>query len=145
MLRVKRVNRFSIAVEDLGEARALYERVFAAPYSYGDDYQQDAYLAAVMRLGDATFELLAPTSQRSPIARFLEKRGPGLYHITLEVENLDEAVKEAESLGLMVAGRQEYGPRAEYLQWREVYLHPRDVMGVFYALVEITPHPTSAP
>ena len=141
MLKVQRVNRFSVAVENVADARALYERVFGASFRYGGENKRDSYEAAVLSLGDKSVELLAPTSDKSPLAKFLKKRGPGLYHITLEVENLDEAIEEAKALGLWVVGGQEYGPRAEYLKWREAYIHPKDVMGVFYSLIEITPHP----
>lgn len=142
VLKIKRVSRFSVAVDDLSEGRELYERVFGATYRYGGKSPKDDYETAIMALGaDDEFELLAPTSDNSPIARFLSKHGPGLYHITLEVENLDEAIKEAKALGLWVVLGQEHGPREQYLKWREAYVHPNDVMGVFYSLVEITPHP----
>ena len=141
MLKIKRVSRFSVVVEDLEEARALYERIFGATFCYRGESKKDSYETAIMALGDDEFELLAPTSDESPIARFLTKQGPGLYHITLEVENLDEAIKEAQALELWVVPGPEHGPRDQYLKRREAYIHPKDVMGVFYSLVETTPHP----
>ena len=88
---------------------------------------------AVFELGGPRIELLEATSSESPIARFIEKRGPGIHHLTLTVPDLAEALRRLESDGVRLIDRQ---PRLGAGKERIAFLHPSSTAGVLIELVE---------
>ncbi|WP_412063223.1 alpha/beta fold hydrolase [Rubrivirga sp. IMCC45206] len=77
-------------------------------------------------------ELVEATTPESTIAKYVEKRGPGLHHLAFEVDDLDRHVDRARALGLRVLGE----PRPGADRKRVVFLHPKDTGGVLVELVE---------
>ncbi len=86
-------------------------------------------------------ELLQPTRADSPVAKFLKTHGPGVHHITLEVDDLDAAIAELERRGGRIAYRHTYaeGVIFEGQVWREAFVHPKDAFGVLLHLAEKRP------
>ncbi len=80
--------------------------------------------------GGAQWELLEPSGDDSFLARFLNERGPGLHHVTFQVESVEKATRALEQYGY-----EPFGGRA-YDGYKEVYLHPRDTGGVLFQLYE---------
>lgn len=87
------------------------------------------------RSGDSLLELLAPTTAESPVARFLQRRGPGLHHLALRVERLDSEIERLRDLGARFI---DPVPRPGRAGTRVVFLHPRWGGGV---LIELIEHP----
>jgi methylmalonyl-CoA epimerase len=140
-VKVARVDRVSIAVRDLGAARAFFERLFGAEFGEIQDVAADGYRYVPFTLAGFTLELLEPYRPGNVIARFLDKRGEGLYQLSLMVEDLDEAVTALEAAGLRVLGPRSYPEDVvlEGCRWREAFVHPRDAFGVLLFLGERTP------
>jgi methylmalonyl-CoA epimerase len=93
-------------------------------------------------IGTSRMELLEPTADDSPVARFLEARGgPGVHHITFEVDNLDEALAELDQRGGKIAYQHTYKPGVAFegFAWREAFVHPKDAYGVLIHLAEKRP------
>ena len=80
------------------------------------------------------WELLTPNTPESFVQRFLDERGPGMHHITLEVEDIDEAAAELERLGI-----KPFGGVTEDGQWRMTYIHPKDSNGILWQLFTTLP------
>lgn len=80
------------------------------------------------------WELLTPNTPDSFVQKFLDDRGPGLHHITLEVEDIDEAAAEMERLGM-----KPFGGITEDSQWRMTYIHPKDSNGILWQLFSMLP------
>jgi methylmalonyl-CoA/ethylmalonyl-CoA epimerase len=95
-----RVDRVSIAVRDLDAARTFFERHFDARFGPIQDVAVDGYRYVPFTLGGFTLELLQPYRDDNPIARFLARRGEGLYQLSLMVENLEGAVAELRAAGV---------------------------------------------
>jgi methylmalonyl-CoA/ethylmalonyl-CoA epimerase len=76
------------------------------------------------------WELLEPRGENSFLVKFLEERGPGLHHVTFQVQDIDEAVKGVEAYGYEPFGYRAHGP------YKEVFLHPKDTGGVLIQLYE---------
>ena len=74
--------------------------------------------------GDASFELLAPTTDDSFLHRFLDKRGEGVHHLTFRVDDVEEAAEAAEA-----AGYRTIGLDTSRDEWKEVFLHPSSAHG----------------
>ncbi len=83
--------------------------------------------------GESLIELLAPTDPSSPIAAFLEKRGAGMHHIALRVENLEAEIARLEADGAVFINKE---PRAGRAGTRVVFLHPKWSAGTLIELVE---------
>ena len=83
-----------------------------------------------MQIGDAQIELLTPTSATGPVAEFLEQRGEGMYLLSLEVEDLDEAVAHLQGAGARVRVAQ--GSTGQRL----AFISPKSTHGVLLQLVQ---------
>jgi len=88
---------------------------------------------AFLRAGDLTIELLEPTRDDSAIARFLEKRGEGIHHLSLHVPDIEAALARAASAGLELIDRT---PRDGSHGTKIAFLHPRAMLGVLVELCE---------
>jgi len=139
---VRRVERLALAVPDLDEAQAFFEGWFGAEFQPEEHIEDMGIRYRPFRLGESTLELLQSTRADSPVARFLEARGgPGVHHITFEVDDLDAAVAELERRGGRVTSRHSYPPGVTFEGhvWREAFVHPRDAFGVLIHLAEKRP------
>jgi methylmalonyl-CoA/ethylmalonyl-CoA epimerase len=76
------------------------------------------------------WELLEPRGDDSFLVKFLAERGPGLHHVTFQVESVDKAVEALNGAGYKPFGYREHGP------YKEVFIHPRDTGGVLFQLYE---------
>jgi len=89
---VTRIDQIAIAVEDLDEAIALYERAFGLHLTSRERIEDDGVEEAMLHVGDVAIQLLAPIREGSPIARYLERHGPGLHHLGFAVTSVGAAL-----------------------------------------------------
>jgi methylmalonyl-CoA/ethylmalonyl-CoA epimerase len=138
---VRKVDRVAIAVRSLDRARAFFERHFGAEFGPVEDVAVDGYRYIPFRIGGFTLELLEPYDPGSPIARFLERRGEGLYQISFTVDDVDAAAATLRAEGLTVLGPRTYATDVvlEGCRWKEAFVHPKDAHGVLIFLGERTP------
>jgi methylmalonyl-CoA/ethylmalonyl-CoA epimerase len=136
-----RVDRVAIAVRSLAAGRAFFERHFGATFGEVQDVAVDGYRYLPFTLGGFTLELLEPYREDTPIARFLARRGEGLYQLSLMVDDVDAAAGELRAAGLRVIGPRTYAEDVvlEGCRWKEAFVHPRDAFGVLLFLGERTP------
>jgi methylmalonyl-CoA/ethylmalonyl-CoA epimerase len=90
---------------------------------------------AILKAGDTTIELVEPTSPDSPVQRFIEKRGEGLHHLTLQTDKLAERLKKLKSANVGLIDEQ---PRVGAGGAKVAFLHPKSTHGVLVELCE--PH-----
>jgi methylmalonyl-CoA/ethylmalonyl-CoA epimerase len=136
---VKGIERIALAVPDLEAAQAFFETWFGAEFESEEIIEDMGIRYRPFTVGDGRMELLTPTRADSPVARFLQARGgPGVHHVTFEVEDLDAAVAELEARGGRIAFRHTYGDGVAFegYTWREAFIHPRDAFGVLIHLAE---------
>jgi methylmalonyl-CoA epimerase len=86
-----------------------------------------------VHLGDVTFELLEPRSPDHTVAKFLEARGPGFHHVSLEVPDLESALARAQAAGVRLIDE---SPRPGAHGTRVAFLHPKSLSGVLVELCE---------
>jgi methylmalonyl-CoA/ethylmalonyl-CoA epimerase len=139
MNSIKGIERVALAVPDLDEAQAFFETWFGAAF-HPEEYIEDMGIRyRPFDVGNGRMELLQPTRDDSPVARFLKSNGgPGVHHITFEVDDLDTAVAELEARGGRIAFQHSYdkGVTFEGHVWREAFVHPKDAFGVLIHLAE---------
>ena len=107
----------------------------------GDEELLDGGALRVLfvRLGPLTLELLEPKNPTHTVARFLEKRGPGLHHVSLEVSGIEEALASCRAAGVQLIDE---SPRPGAHGTRVAFLHPKSLGGV---LVELSERALAAP
>lgn len=139
---LQRIERVAIAVEDLDQAQAYFEQWFGAQFLPEEHIEDMGIRYRPFRVGESTMELLQATRDDSPVAKFLKSHGgPGIHHITFEVEDLDAAIAELEQRGGRIAYRHTYQPGVTFegRVWREAFVHPKDAFGVLIHLAEKKP------
>jgi methylmalonyl-CoA epimerase len=138
---VKYIQRVALAVEDLDRAQRFFEHVFGARFYPEENIEDMGIRYRPFDIGTSKMELLQATRDDSPVARFIAKKGQGVHHITLEVDDLEAAIAEIEARGGRIASRHTYaaGVTFEGATWREAFIHPRDAFGVLIHLAEVTP------
>ncbi len=139
---VKRVERVALAVTDLDAAQAFFEQWFGATFQPEEDIADMGIRYRPFDIGESRMELLCATRDDSPVAKFIRRNGgPGVHHITYEVDDLDAAVAELERRGGRIAYRHTYAPGVAFegKRWREAFIHPKDAFGVLIHLAEKKP------
>ena len=128
-----RLEHVAIAVDDLDAAIALFSSILGMPDSGRELVDSEQVQVAFFDLGGARIELLEPTTDDSPVGRFLQRRGAGLHHIALEVPNIDQALERCRAAGLRTVGE---APRRGAGGRRVAFLHPGSTGGVLLELSE---------
>ena len=145
MTYVKKIERVALAVSNLEEAQHFFETWFGAEFAPEELIEDMGIRYRPFDIGESRMELLEPTREDSPVAKFLNKNGgPGVHHITFEVDDLDAAIAELEQRGGRIAYRHTYGEGVTFegKVWREAFVHPKDAYGVLIHLAEKSPPPT---
>jgi methylmalonyl-CoA/ethylmalonyl-CoA epimerase len=138
----KRIDHVALLVADLDEAMTLYSARFGVAFTFRERNDEGGFEVAGFEVGDAHVELLAPTRPDSVISGALEKRGPGIHHIGLEVEDLDARLAELQASGVRLTSE---SPRRGTGGSRIIFLHPKGLLGSMLELVELPPPSSTGP
>jgi methylmalonyl-CoA epimerase len=126
------IHHLGVAVADLDAAVTTYERVLGARLEHRERVPDQGVEAASMRLGDGRVELLASLGEETPVGRFLAKRGPGMHHVAIEVEDVRSALDELAGTGVELVDEE---PREGLFGLEVAFLHPDALDGVLAELV----------
>jgi methylmalonyl-CoA/ethylmalonyl-CoA epimerase len=121
-----------MAVADLDEAVASYERLFGGTLEHRERVEDQGVEAASMRVGDGRVELLAALGEDTPVGRFLAKRGPGMHHVAYEVEDVHAALVDLAGAGAELIDAE---PRRGMFGLQVAFVHPDSVHGVLSEVV----------
>ncbi len=132
-MKVKKLDHVGIAVKDLEKAIKFYEDVLGIDLASTEVVEDQHVKVAFLPLGETEIELLESTTEDGPIARYIEKNGPGIQHLAFGVDNIDEAIKEMEAKGLrMIDKVARYGAGGA----RIAFMHPKESYSVLVELTE---------
>lgn len=132
-MRLERIDHVGYAVEDLEEAIAYHERLYGAALAHRERVEHDGVDEALLAVGESYLQLLAPTREDSPVARFLARNGPGVHHVAYGVADVAATLAEVERLGArLVDPRPRPGSRGTTV----AFLHPKGALGVLVELVQ---------
>jgi methylmalonyl-CoA/ethylmalonyl-CoA epimerase len=129
---IKRVHHIGIAVNNLKESAAVFEKVLGVNAQIHSVSSQKVNEAAFKIGKGAEIDLLEPMGPESAIAKYLEKRGEGLHHIALEVDDINDELKAAESKGIQLIDKK----GREGATGQIGFLHPKSLSGVMVELVQ---------
>lgn len=130
---IRRVDHIGIAVRALEERMPFWAGALGLAVSGIETVETEGVKVAFLPVGDARLELLEATRPDSPIAKFLDKRGEGIHHLTLEVDSIDAILGELAQRGVELLDRD---ARPGAGGRRVAFLHPRAAGGVLVELVE---------
>lgn len=131
----RRIDHVAIIVHNIEQALAFYRDTLGITPREIKEVPTEQVRIAFLPMGGpggSEIELIEPTNPDSSLARFLEKRGEGLHHICLEVNDIDAALADMQAKGAPVLDKQ---PRLA-AEGRAIFLHPKGTNGVLLELVE---------
>jgi methylmalonyl-CoA epimerase len=129
------IDHLGIAVKSLAQARKFYESLGLEVHGE-ESVAGEKVRVAMLPLGDSRIELLEPSADDSPIAKFLAKRGEGLHHVALHVDDLSAAVEQLKKQGArLISDEIKIGAGGQLY----VFVHPASTGGVLLELVQEEP------
>jgi methylmalonyl-CoA/ethylmalonyl-CoA epimerase len=128
-----KIDHLGIAVRSLDDAVQVFRRLTGSEPSATEEVGDQKVRVAMFQVGESRLELLEATAPDSPIARFLDKGGRGVHHLTLTVTDLDETLASLDRDGVRLIDRQ---PRIGAGGEKIAFLHPSSTAGVLIELVE---------
>jgi methylmalonyl-CoA/ethylmalonyl-CoA epimerase len=132
------IDHLGIAVKSLAQAKTFYQNL-GMQVMPEETVAQEKVRLAMVPLGESRIELLEPLSDDSPIAKFLAKRGEGLHHVSLRVDNLASTVENLKKSGVRLISEQIQVGAGGHLY---VFVHPASAGGVLLELCEEQPKGT---
>jgi methylmalonyl-CoA/ethylmalonyl-CoA epimerase len=128
------IHHIAIAVNDMDEAVAFYRDALGLEVTERREVEQEGVEIAFLPAGEGEIELLRPLDAESGVARFLEKRGEGLHHVCLRVDDVEAAMERLRESGARLLSDE---PRTGPDGTRYVFVHPRSAHGVLLELYEV--------
>jgi methylmalonyl-CoA/ethylmalonyl-CoA epimerase len=128
------IHHLGVAVADLDEAVATYERLFGARLEHRETVPDQGVEAASVRVGGSRVELLSPLGAETPVGKFLSKRGPGMHHVAYEVDDVRASLAELEAAGAELIDAE---PRRGLFGLQVAFVHPDAVHGVLSEVVSV--------
>jgi len=130
---LQKINHIGIAVQSLEASIPFYRDSLTMPFQGIEEVAEQKVKVAMLQVGESKIELLEPTSPDSPIAKFLEKNGPGIHHIAYEVADIEAAIAQLVASGARMIDEQ---PRNGAHGTRIAFVHPKSSGGVLTELCQ---------
>ncbi|WP_442847037.1 methylmalonyl-CoA epimerase [Leeuwenhoekiella sp. H156] len=130
---MEKIEHIGIAVKNLNEANALYEKLFGIPPYKTERVDSEGVNTSFFKMGASKIELLEATNKDSAIAKFLEKRGEGVHHIAYAVTDINAELKRLKAEGFELINEE---PKAGADDKWVAFLHPKSTKGVLIELCQ---------
>jgi len=131
--RNKLIDHIGMAVRSLRDARKLFEAGLGIPPSGTEEVPAQKVRVEFYQIGGTRIECLEPTTDDSPIATFLQKKGEGIHHIAIQVPDVKKALEQAKAHGIQAIDPE---PRPGAEGTIIAFLHPKSTLGVLIELVQ---------
>lgn len=128
-----KINHLGIATKDIDEALKFWRDALGLENIHTEIVEDQKVRVAMLPIGDCRIELLEPTSEGSPISKFLEKRGGGIHHIAVEVDDIEAALESLKGNGVrLIDETARIGAEGCLV----AFVHPSSANGVLLELVQ---------
>jgi len=134
MSKVLRIDHIAVLVDDLEKTLSFWRDALGMTLSHVEDIPAEKSMVAFLPLGGSEVELVKPTTDDSGLARYLEKRGPGMHHICLEVDDIEGMLARLKEAGVQLINET---PLAGSGGKRYAFVHPKSANGVMVELYEL--------
>jgi methylmalonyl-CoA epimerase len=127
------IDHVAIAVRDLDAAIAWYESALGAKLAHRERIERDQVEEALLSVAESFIQLLTPTSDSSPVAKFLERKGEGIHHVGYRVSDCAAAIEKMSAAGAQLIDAK---PRPGSRGTTVAFVHPRSAFGTLIELVQ---------
>lgn len=134
MPAIKRINHVAILVEDMDTSLEFWHAILGIEPSQVTDNPSEAARIAFLPLGESEIELVQPTTTDSGLSRYLEKRGPGMHHLCLEVNDLQAILSKLKNAGVQLINDE---PKVGQDGRLYAFIHPKSANGVLVELYQL--------
>jgi len=132
-LKVIGIEHIGIAVTDLNSSAKFWKEVIGLKYLSREDVDDQGVTTDIYQADSGKIELLLSKCPDSPIEKFIKKRGPGIHHICLQVENIDDAIRFMFENKIKLIGKE---PTIGAEGYKVIFIHPNSTGGVLVELAE---------
>ncbi|MBK7965811.1 MAG: methylmalonyl-CoA epimerase [Bacteroidetes bacterium] len=130
---MNKIEHIGIAVKSLSESNELFKKLFNVPHYKIEEVESEGVKTSFFQVGPNKIELLEATSPDSPIAKFIDKKGEGMHHIAIDVDDILAEMKRLESEGFILLNKE---PKAGADNKLICFLHPKSTNGVLVELCQ---------
>jgi methylmalonyl-CoA/ethylmalonyl-CoA epimerase len=127
---IKKINHVGIAVKNLDRAVEFFQETYGAKLVGRKKFDDQKMESALISIAEAQFELLASLEPQSLIDKFIESRGEGVHHVSLEVDQFDQVIEEIKAKGLRVISE------ADTEDFKAAFIHPQSNLGMLTEIVQ---------
>lgn len=131
-LQGAKIDHLGVAVKSIAEARGFYEAL-GLRVTHEETVEQERVKTAMLPVGESRVELLEPTEEDSPVGKFLAKRGEGLHHVALQVEDIEAAMESLKAWGAKLIQDKVQVGAGGHLYF---FVHPSSAGGVLVEIVQ---------
>ena len=134
MSQIKKINHVAIVVRDIDESLKFWATALGLELHHLEEVPSQASKVAFIPVGESEIELVQPTTEDSGMAAYLEKRGEGMHHLCVEVDDIEAKMQELKEAGIRLIN-----DTPQILPGRKMaFIHPKSASGVLLELYEIT-------
>jgi len=132
-MKILGINHVAIATGTLEESAHFWRDILRIHHRKREVIESEGVTVDIYDTGNGKVELMTEYGENSPITKFLEKRGPGIHHICLEVDNIVTAVEECQNKGIrLINEKPQRGAEGDFI----VFIHPESTGGVLVELCQ---------
>ncbi len=133
MPKIKKINHVAIVVEDMDAALHFWRDQLGLPLGHTEDVPSQATKIAFIPVGGSDIELIQPTDKEAGLAKYLEKRGEGLHHFCIEVDDIEGMLEQLKGKGVRLINEEPIDLPGR----RMAFIHPKAANGVLIELYEV--------
>ncbi len=132
-MKILKVDHLGIAVNSIDEGKTFWSDILGLDFAGSETGTEQKVTTGFFPVGESEVELLESTAPDGPIAKYLEKKGPGIQHVAFRVENIEDALAELKDKGIKLIDQK---PRIGAGGAKIAFLHPKATGGVLVELCE---------
>ncbi len=133
MSKIIKINHIGLAVEDIDAALTFWQEALGMQLDHIEEVPSQQARVAFLPVGESEVELVQPTSQDSGLAKFLDKKGAGMHHICLEVEDIEAVLDQLKAKNIRLIDETPHDLEGR----RMAFIHPKSTGGVLVELYEL--------
>ena len=136
MPTINRIDHIAIVVEDIDTALGFWRDSLGLKFQHVEDIPEQQSTVAFLPVGDSEIELVQPTTDDSGVSRYLQKRGPGMHHVCLEVDDIEGMLARLKEKGIRLINE---SPLTGAGGKKLAFIHPESTNGVLVELYQLKP------
>jgi len=132
-MKILGIEHIGIATKNIENIASFWRSILGLSYRGDDVVENQGVITSIYEAGDSKIELLEPTNRDSLLEKYLQKKGEGIHHLCLEVEDIDSAIKELLDQNIELINDE---PTIGVEGYKVVFIHPRSTGGILLELAE---------